>query len=221
MVYDSQNFFDSLFLSYNKILLKLKALNITTKDGREISYRDLVQAINIMVKKHATCGWKGRVYKNNKCYILTEGVEWLAQVYFQKEKSMLKADVNFFENRISEYEKLLNIEYKKTLWDKSMTVKELAEYFWRDISAIRKAVRKMCSEGYPFYKHYQDGKVIIDSFGIEWLCKNVFQHKYLELLEDYKMELTWKYKKAGYPYDNYFRPAYENKLLKKYKYLLK
>ena len=85
MVYDSQNLIDSFFLSYNKILLKLKALNITTKDGREISYRDLVQAINIMVKKHETCGWKGRVYKNNRCYILTEGVEWLIQVYFQKK----------------------------------------------------------------------------------------------------------------------------------------
>ncbi len=40
--------------------------------------------------------------------------------------------------------------------------------------------------------------------GIEWLCKNCFKQKYLELSEEYKMELTEKYIKAGYSYDNYF-----------------
>ena len=39
------------------------------------------------------------------------------------------------------------------------------------------------------------------SKGIELLCKEYFKQKYLEILEDYKMELTEKYIKAGYPYD--------------------
>lgn len=34
--------------------------------------------------------------------------------------------------------------------------------------------------------------------------QNVFKQKYLELLEKYKMELTEKYIKAGYPYDHFF-----------------
>lgn len=42
------------------------------------------------------------------------------------------------------------------------------------------------------------------SKGIELLCKEYFKQKYLEILEDYKMELTEKYIAAGYPYDNFF-----------------
>ena len=43
-----------------------------------------------------------------------------------------------------------------------------------------------------------------DKEGVEWICKNVFKQKYLELLEKYKMELTEMYIEAGYPYDNFF-----------------
>ena len=50
-----------------------------------------------------------------------------------------------------------------------------------------------------------NNKVVISSNGIEWLCKNVFKQKYLELLEKYKMELTELYIKAGYPYDHFFQ----------------
>ena len=41
----------------------------------------------------------------------------------------------------------------------------------------------------------------ISKEGIEWLCKNCFKQKYLELLEEYKMDLTEKYILSGYPYD--------------------
>lgn len=47
----------------------------------------------------------------------------------------------------------------------------------------------------------ENGKYKISKQGIEWLCKNYFKQKYLELLEKYKMELTEKYIEAGYPYD--------------------
>ena len=49
-----------------------------------------------------------------------------------------------------------------------------------------------------------NNKVVVSSRGVEWLCKNVFKQKYLELLEKYKMELTELYIKAGYPYDHFF-----------------
>ena len=35
-------------------------------------------------------------------------------------------------------------------------------------------------------------------------AKMFFKQKYLKLLEKYKMELTEKYIKAGYPYDIFF-----------------
>lgn len=39
---------------------------------------------------------------------------------------------------------------------------------------------------------------------VEWICKNVFKQKYLEILEEYKMELTELYIEAGYLYDYFF-----------------
>ena len=54
------------------------------------------------------------------------------------------------------------------------------------------------------YKFYENNKTIISSQGVEWLCKNVFKHKYLEMLEDYKMNVTDQFVRAGYYYDNYF-----------------
>ncbi len=62
----------------------------------------------------------------------------------------------------------------------------------------------MCDNGFEQYKFLVNGKVVISSKGVEWICKNVFKQKYLELLEKYKMELTEKYIKAGYPYDHFF-----------------
>lgn len=69
---------------------------------------------------------------------------------------------------------------------------------------IRKAIKKMCDSGGGEYKFLVNNKVVISSKEVEWICKNVFKHKYLELLEKYKMELTELYIEAGYPYDNFF-----------------
>ena len=54
------------------------------------------------------------------------------------------------------------------------------------------------------FTYYQNNELIISKEGIEWLCKNSFKHKYLELLEKRKMELTEKYIEAGFPYDHFF-----------------
>ena len=62
----------------------------------------------------------------------------------------------------------------------------------------------MCDNGFEKYKSYVNGKVVISSNGIKWICKNVFKEKYLALLEEYKMELTEVYIEAGYPYDEFF-----------------
>ena len=125
-------------------------------------------------------------------------------MYFQKEKSLIDADVDFFEDRIRQYEELLKVEYNKNWWNEDMKIKQLCNYFNRKENTVRKAIKKMCDNGFEEYKFLVDGKVVISSKGLEWICKNAFKQKYLELLEKYKMELTEKYIKAGYPYDIFF-----------------
>lgn len=84
-----------------------------------------------------------------------------------------------------------------------MDIKQLCKYFDREEISIRKAIKRMCDRGFEEYKLFVDGKVVISSKGVEWLCKKVFKQKYLELLEKKKMKLTEKYIKAGDIYDHF------------------
>ena len=204
MKVDSEQFFDSIFLSYNKILERLHILGITTKNGKEISELDLRRAVDIMIKKHPTCRWRSEKIKSRKYFVLVEGYYWLTQVYFQKEKPLIDADIDFFKLRIKQYEELLKIEHNENWWNQDMDIKQLCEYFNRQDITVRKAIKKMCDSWLGEYKFLVNNKVVISKEGVEWICKNVFKHKYLELLEKYKMELTELYIKAGYPYDNFF-----------------
>lgn len=200
----SEDIFDSIFLYYEKILTRLNLMKATTKAGKKITYTDLKKAINVMVKKHPLCRWKSEKIKSRKYYVLVEGYAWLVNVYFQKKKTLLDADVEFFKNRIKEYEELLKIQDDKNWWNENMNIKQLCRYFNKKDITIRKAIKKMCDNGMERYKLYIDGKVIISKDGVEWLAKNVFKNKYLELLEKYKMKLTEKYIQGGYPYDEFF-----------------
>lgn len=85
-----------------------------------------------------------------------------------------------------------------------MNIKQLCEYFNRQDITVRKAIKKMCDSGLEEYKFLVDNNVVISKEGVKWICKNIFKHKYLELLEKYKMELTELYIEVGYPYDNFF-----------------
>ena len=125
-------------------------------------------------------------------------------MYFEKEKSLIDADVEFFETRIKLYEDFLKVERNKNWWNEDMDIKQLENYFNRAESSIRKAIKKMCDNGFSIYKYLDNNKVIISRKGVEWICKNIFKQKYLELLEKYKMELTELYIKAGYPYEHFF-----------------
>ena len=200
----SEQALDSIFLSYNKILKRFQLLGVTTKYGKEITHEDLRKAIEVMLKKHPTCRWRSEKVKSRKYFILDEGYAWLLQVYFNKEKSLIDADVDFFEDRIIQYEELLGLEHDENWWNEDMDIKQLCKYFNREEITIRKAINKMCDSGLGEYKSYIDGKVVILCKGVEWICKNVFKQKYLELLEKYKMKLTELYIKAGYPYDHFF-----------------
>ncbi len=201
---DSEQVLDSIFLSYNKILKRLHSLGITTKHGKEITHMDLRKAVDVMLKKHPTCRWRSEKIRSRKYFVLIEGYEWLKRVYFQKEKSLIDADVDFFETRIKLYEDFWKVEHNENWWNEDMDVKQLCKYFNRKDITVRKAIKKMCDSGFEEYKVLVNGKVMISSKGVEWICKNVFKQKYLKLLEKYKMELTKKYIEAGYPYDEFF-----------------
>jgi len=200
---DSEQVLDSIFLSYNKILKRLHSSGKTTKHGKEITHTDLRKAINVMLKKHPTCRWRSEKIESRKYFVLIEGFAWLNQVYFQKEKTLIDADIYFFENRIKQYEELLKVDLNRNWWNEDMDIKQLCEYFNRK-ETVRKAIKKMCDSGLGKYKWLVGSKVVISKEGVEWICKNVFKQKYLDLLEKYKMELTEMYIEAGYPYDNFF-----------------
>lgn len=202
MITDSQTELEKIFMSYDRVLYKLNLIGIKTKGGKEITHKDLRQAVTIMNKKHPTCRWKQRKYrfKKNKNYILVEGFYWLIYVYFQTEKNIVDADIEFFNIRIGQYEDLLKIS-RKNFWNDDMYVYELPSYFNRVPGTIKNGIIKMNKATNNLYKYYENGKAKISKEGIEWLCKNCFKHKYLELLEQYKMELTEIYIEQGYPYD--------------------
>ena len=201
---DSEQALDNIFLSYDKILKRLQLLGITTKHGKEVKHVDLRKAVDVMLEKHTTCRWRSEKVRSRKYFILVEGYEWIKYVYFEKEKSLIDADVNFFETRIKLYEDFLKVEHNENWWNEDMDIKQLEKYFNRAESSIRKAIKKMCDNGFSNYKYLDNNRVIISRKGVEWICKKVFKQKYLELLENYKMELTELYIKAGYPYDHFF-----------------
>ena len=205
MYINSEQVLDSVFLSYDKILKKLHIFGLTTKQDKEITELDLRKAIDVMLEKHPTCRWRSEKIRNRKYFILIEGYYWLLNVYFQKEKALIDADINFFEDRIKQYEVLLKVENNQNWWNEDMSIKQLCKYFDRKEITIRKAIKKMCDNGFGQYKFLNNNKVIISREGVEWLSKNVFKEKYLKLLEKYKMELTELYIERGYIYDEFFR----------------
>ena len=199
MVRDSENENNKIYLSYKKILNLLNIQNIKTSMNKDIDYKILLQAIRIMEKKHPICRWRQIRAKDNKHYILIEGFYWLSFVYFQHSQKQIDADIDFFKLRISQYQKLLNIK-SKNFWLREYKLVELIDYFDRGEITIKKAISKMIKYNKD-YMFIRENKYFVTNEGIEWLCKNIFKQKYLEILEKYKMELTELYIKAGYPYD--------------------
>ena len=200
---DSEREMDRIFLSYNKILKRLKMNGVKTKNGKEITHKDLRYAIEFMIKKHPTCRWKSNKICSRKYYILAEGYYWLIRVFFQNEKTLIDADIEFFEMRIGEYEELLHLKSKE-LFTEDILYSKLENFFNRKIYTIKRAIRNMEDKYKISLVFKEDNKEYLSGKGVELLCKECFKQKYLEILEKYKMELTEKYIAAGFPYDNFF-----------------
>ncbi len=193
---------DEVFLSYDKILYRLNIQKIKTKTGKDIKHKDLRYAIQVMQRKHKNCRWKSEKIRSRNFYILIEGYYWLISVYFNNKKKLIDADIEFFEDLIKQYEELLKLE-SKNLFEKDMKIQELVNYFNKKYETIEKAIWKMIKI-HSNYRYVVNNEFVITKEGVEWLCKNCFKQKYLELLESYKMDLTEKFIKAGYIYDNFF-----------------
>ncbi len=201
MITNLESEFENILISYNRTLQKLKQKNIRIKSGKPVTLKDLRQAINIMNKKHPNCRWKYQNINSNIHYILIEGYYWLIFVYFQQEKTLIDADIEFFINRIKQYEDVLGID-QENLCNKDMYIEELPKYFNKAPGTIKNNIIKMNKVTNNKFIYRENEKNKISKQGIEWLLKNSFKQKYLELLEKYKMELTEKYMKSGYIYDN-------------------
>ena len=193
---------DEVFLSYDKILYRLNIKKIKTKDNKEITHKDLRKAITVMQRKHKNCRWKSEKIRSRNFYILIEGYYWLINVYFNSNMKLIDADIDFFEELIKQYEEILKLE-SKNLFDKDMKMQELVIYFNKKYETIEKAIWKMIKV-HNNYRYVVNNEFVITKEGIEWLCKNCFKQRYLEILESYKMDLTEKFIQAGYIYDNFF-----------------
>ena len=198
-----------IFMNYKEILQYFKENNIKTKSNNEITHKELRTAIEIMLKKHPTCRWRSEKVKKQYFYLQYEAVIWLRDVYFNNyETDFIDKDIEWFVNRICWYQNSLKnagIEYPKmNLQLEPMTKKELANYFNKDISIVKRAILEMEQIKKSKDRNYINGKLYLSVPEIEWLLKNKFKNKYLELLEKYKMQLTELTIANGSYYDNYF-----------------
>lgn len=200
---DSESELDKIFLSYNKIIKRLNQQGYKTKNGKEITHQDLRYAINFMIQKHPNCRWRSNKVKSRKYYILIEGYYWLTNVFFQNEKPLIDADIDFFKMRIGLYEKLLERK-PKILFINDIPYSQVVNYFNRSLYTIKRSLRILENKYENNLRYKKNNRMYICSKGIELLCKECFKEKYLEILEKYKMELTEQYIKEGYIYDNYF-----------------
>ena len=200
---NSQTEMDKIFVSYSKILQRFKILGVKTKNNKEITQKDLRKAILVMQEKHPNCRWKSNKVRSKKFYILDEGYWWLVDVYFQNENDLIDADIKFFKKRIKMYEDFLKLKPKE-LFINDLSYSQLEIFLNRKLYTIKRAIRTLENKYSINLRFKKDNRVYVYSKGIELLCKDCFKQKYLEILENYKMELTEKYIAAGYPYDNFF-----------------
>ena len=150
-----------------------------------------------MQRKHKNCRWKSEKIRSRNFYILIEGYYWLINVYFNSNMKLIEADIKFFKELIKQYEEVLKLE-SKNLFDKDIEMQELVKFFNKKYETIEKAIWKMIKV-HSNYRYVVNNEYVITKEGVEWLCKNCFKQKYLEVLESYKMNL-----RAGYIYDNFF-----------------
>lgn len=160
-----------------------KDLNLTEVQLEKIIHR--------MIKRHPLENWVITRRANNGekvVYLKLEFVNWLKEVYFNKEKYYLDLDIDFFERQILRLEEELNISHFNFDYP-NQSLKDLRSYFNKSKNVIGVAVNKMNKQTNSSYKYIEDGKVMISKEGVKWLAEKYFRRAYLKDIENYKLEL--------------------------------
>ena len=141
-------------------------------------------------RRHPLESWIKRIKENNKekVYIKQEYVEWLKEVYFNKEKHYLTLEIEFYKKRIFALEQKLGIisqpkKYQNTL------LRFLDLEFNKSRNVIQVVVHRMQKEFPYLIKFEGSGMIFVKAEGVKWLHENYFRRDYLKELEEYKWTL--------------------------------
>lgn len=126
--------------------------------------------------------------KKTKMYVNQECVEWLKEVYFNKEEHYLTSEIRFYKKKIFDLENELGIDHKRKKYQ-SFSLRFLPYLFGKNISAIHVALHRM-KKAFPYPITFEDdGVICVKEEGVRWLKENYFKRDYLKELEEYKWEL--------------------------------
>ena len=159
----------------------LRNFNLNEKQFKRIEKK--------MIKRHSLEFWiDERLLQNGytMVYIKLEFIEWLKEVYFNKEKYYLDAEIDFFEKQVLRLENEFNIEHYEY---EDMSLIDLRAYFNKSKNAIGVAVNRIKKRTNKSYKYTANGIVMISRDGVKWLAEKYFRKQYLKDLEIYKLLL--------------------------------
>lgn len=134
-----------------------------------VSEKQLNHAIKVMEKYHYFENWIWyRLGPTNDLIVLfnLEFVNWLKEVYFNKNGFFLDREIRFLNAKIKDLENDLGIFHYGKIYS-YLNVKELQEYFEKSNSSILKAIERMNRKIYC--KCYKDGKLYITPTEVKWL----------------------------------------------------
>lgn len=135
------------------------------------------------------CLWiKRDKEKKTKMYVNQECVDWLKEVYFNKEEHYLTSEIKFYKKKIYDLENELGIDHKRNKYV-SHSLRFLPYFFGKSVSAIHVALHRM-KKVFPYSITFEDdGIICVKQEGVRWLYENYFKRDYLKELEEYKWEL--------------------------------
>lgn len=156
-----------------------------------VSKKQMDKAIKVMEKYHYFENWiRHRLGPTNLIVLFNlEFIDWLKEVYFNKNGFFLDREIHFLNARIKDLENELGISHYEKVYP-SLNVKGLQEYFSKSNSSILKAIERMNKK--LDCKCYKDGNLYITPTGVKWLDQNYYRKSYLKELLEYKKTLNEK-----------------------------
>lgn len=140
-----------------------------------VSEEQLNHAIKVMEKYHYFENWIWYRLGPTDLIVLfnLEFVNWLNEVYFNRNGFFLDREIHFLNARILDVENKLNISHFEKVYS-YLNIKELQEYFDKSNSSILKAIERMNKK--IGCKCYREGKLYITPIGVKWLDQNYIEN---------------------------------------------